>query len=60
MARVMVTLRRDEREALRVLAQQERRDPRDQAALLIRGGLEQRGLLLSTDQRSKTQTREDR
>ena len=38
--RLTVTLRADEREALRVLAEQERRDLRAQAALLIRRGLE--------------------
>jgi len=45
MARVMVTLYQDEREALITLAQQERRDPRQQAALCIRHELERRGLL---------------
>jgi hypothetical protein len=41
----MVTLGSDETEALRALAEEERRDPRAQAALLIRRGLERVGLL---------------
>ena len=45
MARIMVTLGSDETEALRALAEEERRDPRAQAALLIRRGLERVGLL---------------
>lgn len=53
MTRIMVTLRQDEREALRVLAERERRDPRDQAALLIRGELERRGLLLPDRQHNE-------
>mgnify|MGYP001249560021 CR=1 FL=1 len=43
--RITVTLAADEREALRALAFQERRDTRQQAALLIRRELERRGLL---------------
>ena len=43
--RITVTLAADEREALRALALQERRDTRQQAALLIRRELERRGLL---------------
>lgn len=45
MARITVTLRPDEREALQRLAEQEWRDPRAQAALLIRQGLERLELL---------------
>jgi hypothetical protein len=45
MARVTVTLKISERDALVILAEQERRDPRAQTALLIRGELERRGLL---------------
>lgn len=45
MARVMITLQPDERDALAELAANERRDPRSQAALLIRSGLVLRGLL---------------
>jgi len=41
----MVTLGSEEAEALRALAEEERRDPRAQAALLIRRGLERVGLL---------------
>jgi hypothetical protein len=43
--RITVTLQQEEVAALGMLAEQERRDPRDQAAVLIRQGLEQRGLL---------------
>jgi hypothetical protein len=43
--RITVTLQQDEIAALGALAEHERRDPRDQAAVLIRQGLEQRGLL---------------
>lgn len=50
MARVTIILQQDEREALRVLAEQERRDPRQQAALCIRRELERRGLLPPADQ----------
>ena len=45
MARVTVTLDSDEKVALLALAQDQRRDPRAQAALLIRQGLERSGLL---------------
>ena len=45
MSRVFVPLNSEERKALRVLAERERRDPRDQAALIIRADLEKRGLL---------------
>ncbi len=45
MARIIVPLFPDEREALIKLAERERRDPRDQAALFIRRELEQAGLL---------------
>lgn len=44
MARLMITLEETERDALRLLAKEERRDPREQAALLIRHELERRGL----------------
>lgn len=47
MSRITVTLLRDEREALSTLAQRERRDPRAQAALIIRQELIDRGLLPS-------------
>ena len=45
MARIFITLKSAEREALRVLAEREFRDPRAQAALLLREALEKRGLL---------------
>jgi hypothetical protein len=45
MARINVTLKASERDALRVLAKREFRDPRAQAALIIRRALEAAGLL---------------
>ena len=45
MTQFSVRLFREEREALVALAQEERRDPRDQAALIIRQELERRGML---------------
>lgn len=45
MARVTITLEAKERDALCVLAERERRDPRAQAALIIRRELERAGLL---------------
>jgi DNA binding protein with HTH domain len=42
---IAVTLEKDEKAALIDLAQIERRDPRDQAALIIRQDLERRGML---------------
>jgi len=47
MTRLTVTLDESEREAIRKLAQDERRDTRAQAALLIRESLERLGLLES-------------
>ncbi len=43
--RLSVPLTTSERDALLYLAQDERRDPRDQAALLVRRGLESAGYL---------------
>lgn len=43
--RIMITLLDDERKALRILARRERRDLREQAALIIRHELEQLGFL---------------
>lgn len=43
--RMTVSLWPEERAALRELAMQERRDPRDQAAVIIREVLTRRGLL---------------
>jgi hypothetical protein len=45
MARIIIYLQSNESSALLALSTQERRDPRDQAALLIRQRLEQLGLL---------------
>jgi len=45
MSRLFVPLQRKEFEALFKLAENELRDPRQQAAVLVRQGLEQRGLL---------------
>lgn len=46
MAKVFLTLTDDERQALINLAQQEKRYPRDQAALLLRRALEDAGYLV--------------
>lgn len=43
--RLTLMLREKEREALLLLSEQERRDPREQAAWIIQHELEQRGLL---------------
>ena len=45
MARITITLRQSERDALLTLAEREFREPRAQAALLIRAELERLGLL---------------
>jgi len=45
MARVTITLRSNELEALVTLAQRERREPRAQAAVIIKRELEKCGLL---------------
>lgn len=47
--RITVTLAADERDALRLLAQNERRDTRRQAAVIIRRELQRRGLLPADD-----------
>lgn len=47
--RITITLTANEADALRVLASQERRDARQQAAVSVRRELEQRGLLPSPD-----------
>jgi len=49
MNRITVNLQQDEREALVVLAEQERRDLRQQAAVILRQELERRGLLSPPD-----------
>lgn len=45
MARITLTLNQNEKDALRILAEREFRDPRAQAALIIRNELERCGLL---------------
>ncbi len=45
MARITIRLENTERDALIELSQRERRDPRDQAALIVRRELEREGLL---------------
>ena len=47
MSRITLTLNPLEKKALIVLAEKEFRDPRAQAALIIRQELERRGLLVS-------------
>jgi hypothetical protein len=46
MTRITITLRQIEREALRTLADREFREPRAQAAQIIRAELERLGLLV--------------
>lgn len=53
MARITITLKRIERDALFALAEQEMRDPRAQAALIIRCELKRRGLLSVNEPASK-------
>jgi hypothetical protein len=50
MTRMVITLEKEEVDAILALARRERRDPRQQAALCVRRDLERRGLLPSTDQ----------
>jgi len=49
MARITISLRDQEKTALRALAEKESRDPRAQAALIICQELERRGLLVSDE-----------
>lgn len=58
MRRMTVSLQQDERDALIVLAEHERRDPRAQAAMLIRRELERRGLLPPVDRQAEAQVQE--
>lgn len=51
-ARITVRLTDDEWEALVMGAQVERRDPRDQAGLFVREGLQRAGYLASIDGRA--------
>ncbi len=55
MSRVTVTLKSAERDALCKLAENERRDPRAQAAVIIVRELERRGLLPPAEQLEKYQ-----
>jgi hypothetical protein len=52
MTRITVTLLDNERRALQVLSEREMRNPRDQAALLIRRALEDAGYLKAEHPRS--------
>lgn len=56
MTTIPVPLLPSERNALKVLARNERRDVRAQAAMLIRNELTRRGLLVTTDQRADAPT----
>lgn len=49
MARITLTLRDDEQQALYTLSQKERRHPRQQAAIIVRRELERHGLLQGSD-----------
>jgi len=51
--RITIHLRQDEHEALWCVAERERRDPRDQAALIIRRELERAGLLKSDNEQPR-------
>lgn len=50
MARITLTINESERKGLIALSERERRDPRNQAALLIRQALEHAGALPATEQ----------
>ena len=58
MSRVVVTLRKDEREALVKLALAELRNPRDQARHILRQELQRRGLLPSNGRQTKLDRQE--
>jgi len=45
MARFNISLTQEEWHALTILAEQKRRNPKDQAAMMIRQGLEEYGLI---------------
>lgn len=45
MGRITLTISEEEKKALSILSARERRDPRDQAALLLRWALEEVGVL---------------
>lgn len=48
MRRISIALHQDEHDALVALADRERRDPRDQAAVLVRQGLERLRLVAAS------------
>jgi hypothetical protein len=56
MARINITLKANERDALRELAEREFRDPRAQAALIIRRELGRMGLLPFTADKPPAET----
>ena len=55
MARIMITVNEEEKNALCILAKKQFRDPRDQAALIIRQELVRRGLLTLERESSERQ-----
>jgi len=57
--RIFVPLDGPERSGLAKLAEQELRDPRDQARHIIRCELERRGLLRTNDRRSGAQAKSE-
>lgn len=59
-AKVMIKLAKDESDALLSLAKQERRDPRAQAAVIIRRELERLGLLTTSINPPVLETRRER
>lgn len=59
MARITINLQDQEKNALRALAEHEFRDPRAQAALIIRQELERRGLLNADSAGTETLPAED-
>lgn len=58
MKRIYIPLQADEKNALYELSKRERRDPRAQAAILIRRELERLGLVQSQSQKSEVITNE--
>lgn len=57
MARIIIKLENIERDALVQLAGRELRDPRDQAALIIRHALTRRGFLSAPPRRARSSER---
>lgn len=58
MIRISIDLQEDERDALVAVAANERRHPRQQAAMLIRRELERRGLLPTGDDATESESQE--